>query len=134
MPYTDYSCTQWPNNTQWQRAASSRISGWNQVSRDPSSMRSLLERGYPIIVGVQLDDSFYGQTSSYPYTWKSSYGYNRGGHAVLIVGYDSSRQAFIVQNSWGSSKHDNGYFYLSYNLVSQMSSSKLQLFTMSGLR
>ena len=26
-----------------------------------------------------------------------------GGHAVLAVGYDNSKQAVIVRNSWGNS-------------------------------
>jgi len=32
-----------------------------------------------------------------------------GGHAMLIVGYDSSTDAFIYKNSWGTSFGDNGY-------------------------
>ena len=37
-----------------------------------------------------------------------------GGHAVLIVGWDDRKQAFIVRNSWGSDWGMFGYFYMPY--------------------
>ena len=37
-----------------------------------------------------------------------------GGHAILFVGYDDSKQLFKFKNSWGTSWGDNGYGYLSY--------------------
>lgn len=38
-----------------------------------------------------------------------------GGHSMAIVGYDDTREVFIVRNSWGDTWCDNGYFYLSYD-------------------
>ncbi len=47
-------------------------------------------------------------------------------HAVAVVGWDDNYNAsnfkttppgngaFIIRNSWGTGRHDNGYFYLSY--------------------
>ena len=40
-----------------------------------------------------------------------------GGHAVLAVGYDDSKQVFIVRNSWGKEWGDNGYFYMPYAFI-----------------
>jgi len=37
-----------------------------------------------------------------------------GGHAIVCVGYDDTKQYWIMRNSWGSSWGDNGYFYLPY--------------------
>ena len=37
-----------------------------------------------------------------------------GGHAVMAVGYDDSKGAFIVRNSWGTDWGIKGYFYLPY--------------------
>jgi C1A family cysteine protease len=37
-----------------------------------------------------------------------------GGHAVMAVGYDDSKEALIVRNSWGTQWGINGYFYLPY--------------------
>lgn len=38
-----------------------------------------------------------------------------GGHAVAAVGWDDSRQSFIVRNSWGTDWGLNGFFYLPYD-------------------
>lgn len=38
-------------------------------------------------------------------------------HAVCIVGYNDNTQMFKVQNSWGTNGGDNGFFWVSYNLV-----------------
>ena len=40
-----------------------------------------------------------------------------GGHAVCIVGYDDTKQWFILRNSWGSQWGDGGYFYLPYEYI-----------------
>jgi C1A family cysteine protease len=37
-----------------------------------------------------------------------------GGHAIICVGYDDSKQVFIMLNSWGKSWGVNGSFYLPY--------------------
>jgi C1A family cysteine protease len=37
-----------------------------------------------------------------------------GGHAVTIVGYDDSRQSFLVRNSWGNNWVNEGYTWMSY--------------------
>ncbi|MCL2456201.1 MAG: lectin like domain-containing protein [Defluviitaleaceae bacterium] len=60
----------------------------------------------------------------------NSYFYNGGAaenHAVLIVGWDdnfsseffveprpSKNGAWLVKNSWGTNRHDNGFFWISY--------------------
>jgi C1A family cysteine protease len=37
-----------------------------------------------------------------------------GGHAVAAVGYDESRQRFILRNSWGTAWGQKGYFTMPY--------------------
>ena len=37
-----------------------------------------------------------------------------GGHAVVCVGYDDSRQAFIIRNSWGAGWGEAGYGFMPY--------------------
>jgi C1A family cysteine protease len=37
-----------------------------------------------------------------------------GGHAVCVIGYDDSKSAFLVRNSWGSRWGWNGNFWLPY--------------------
>jgi C1A family cysteine protease len=35
-----------------------------------------------------------------------------GGHCQIIVGWDASRKAFLVRNSWGKSFGDGGYWWI----------------------
>jgi C1A family cysteine protease len=37
-----------------------------------------------------------------------------GGHAVVAVGYDDSKQWFVVRNSWGTNWGLSGYFTMPY--------------------
>ena len=37
-----------------------------------------------------------------------------GGHAVMAVGYDDSKQQFIIRNSWGTGWGKKGYFRMPY--------------------
>ena len=37
-----------------------------------------------------------------------------GGHAVLAVGFDNAKQAFLVRNSWGKDWGLAGYFWMPY--------------------
>jgi len=40
-----------------------------------------------------------------------------GGHAVVIVGYDTATQRFIIRNSWGVSWGQSGYFTIPFEYV-----------------
>ena len=37
-----------------------------------------------------------------------------GGHAMTVVGYDDTKEHFIIRNSWGSNWGDEGYCYYDY--------------------
>ena len=43
-----------------------------------------------------------------------------GGHAVLAVGYDDTKQWLIVRNSWGTSWGVKGYFYMPYTVFNKL--------------
>ena len=60
-----------------------------------------------------------------------------GGHEATIIGWDDSKRAFLVLNSWGGdaklskgwgikppSASTNGYFYMSYNFATHMVTDK----------
>ena len=39
------------------------------------------------------------------------------GHAVLAVGYDSTRRYFRIRNSWGPESNDQGHFDMAYDYI-----------------
>jgi hypothetical protein len=63
----------------------------------------------PILVAFEVYTDFYYYTGGiYEYTW----GQYEGGHAVCIVGYDTTGPVdyWIVKNSWDSSWGEDGFF------------------------
>ena len=82
-------------------------------------VKAALEHSIPVIIGIVVYPSFESQ-----YTAETGIvmlpALNEkplGGHAILIVGFDDSKNAFIVRNSWGTDWGMEGYFYLPYNYV-----------------
>lgn len=118
MPYSPTNgCTLRPNNTQIQQAQVGKIASWGTVSNNVNNIKSFINNGYPVILGLQLDQMFYYQTSRYPFTYTQKDRNFVGNHAVAIIGYDDNRQVFKVQNSWGIFQQDKGFFYISYSLM-----------------
>lgn len=85
-----------------------------------------LNNGYPVIIGFNVYSSFEGATVArtgvmpYPNTTRERL---LGGHAVLLVGYDKTRQVYIVRNSWGPTWGDRGYFYMPFQVIQNTSMS-----------
>jgi len=89
----------------------------NQDARTQHLKLAILS-GYPIIFGFMVYDSFESEqvtnTGIMPmpnFDTESII----GGHAVCITGYDDSKNAFLVKNSWGRNWGINSYFYMPYD-------------------
>jgi C1A family cysteine protease len=84
-----------------------------------NQLKGCLASGYPFVFGFTVYDSFES-----PAVAKSSHAPMPapgeaviGGHAVMAVGFDDSKQWFIVRNSWGTTWGLKGYFTLPYAYV-----------------
>ncbi len=121
MPYTDSGCSTLPNASQKSQAAVGKLASWQTVAKTVTAVKDLINLGYPLLVAFDVNTNFKTQTFNAPYTYKSfnNAGYT-GGHVVTIVGYDDDKQRLILQNSWGTGRHDNGFFYVSYSFFPSM--------------
>jgi hypothetical protein len=81
-------------------------------------LEALVYQGYNIVIGtwVSWDDKDNDGILD-PVLDPSGNPIGRGGHAMVVVGYNRSDQYFIVKNSWNPGWGHNGYAYLHYNLV-----------------
>jgi C1A family cysteine protease len=79
--------------------------------------KSVLTDGYPFVFGFSVYQSFesdeVARSGIVPMPAQNES--VLGGHAVMAVGYNDSKNYFIVRNSWGSGWGDKGYFYLPYD-------------------
>jgi C1A family cysteine protease len=93
-----------------------RVVQYQRVLQNLNQMKGCLASGYPFVFGFTVYESF--ESPEVAKTGEVNMpGPNEqaiGGHAVVAVGYDDSRQRFIVRNSWGSTWGKAGYFTMPY--------------------
>ena len=90
-----------------------------RVLQNLVQMKACLVNKIPFVVGISVYESFesaeVAKTGIVPMPDPSER--LLGGHAVLAVGYDDSKQVFIMRNSWGTSWGQSGYFSLPYTYL-----------------
>lgn len=93
-----------------------RAVSYFRVQQSLSQMKGCLADGFPIVIGFSVYESIY-DASGNPVTvlpMPSGTDSQIGGHAVVVVGYDDSKQLFTIRNSWGPDVQDHGHFYMPY--------------------
>lgn len=105
-PYsaTDGSCTPCPG---WM-GKTVRVASWRAYSKaSKTTLQNALQAG-PLAVYMEVYSDLYNYRSGiYERTASSVY---KGGHGVLLVGYNDSEGYWICKNSWGASWGENGFF------------------------
>lgn len=124
MPYNELDYLTKPNNTQKNKAKNYRIDFWRRVNiYDQKEIKAQINAGFPVIIGAMVDREFSDRgknLSAQDYIWSNVGGNQQGGHAMLVVGFDDSKGAFKVLNSWGRDWGRDGYCWITYNLFPQV--------------
>ena len=80
----------------------------------------------PLATWFDVWHDFDGWHAGPPYVKSSDpSNYRRGGHFMLVVGYDDALGAWIVKNSWGTGYGDHGYYLIGYGQAGIDSGAKL---------
>ncbi|MDB6143316.1 MAG: peptidase [Pseudomonas sp.] len=92
---------------------------YQRVAQNLNQMKGCLFAGFPFVFGFTVYDSFEGaqvaKTGVVPMPAPSEK--VLGGHCVVAVGYDDSKQSFIVRNSWGTTWGLQGYCTMPYSYL-----------------
>jgi C1A family cysteine protease len=119
LPIEEYAfdggwCGRLPTPAELQRAAKYRIKSWSRFdATNLESVKAQLTRGAPVIFDIR--NSIELKTLEGDKIFDLSGVPNGNGHAIVAVGYDDTRNAFRIQNSWGRKWADGGYGWMSYN-------------------
>jgi len=120
-PYVITKFTQKPPAKAYKDALADRAVSYQSLIADLNQMKGCLASGYPFVFGFTVYESFESAAvkktghAPMPATGERAI----GGHAVMAVGYDDSRQLFLVRNSWGHEWGISGYFTLPYTYLVQ---------------
>jgi len=77
-------------------------------SIDVYTMKRLLCNNHALLFNYNYDDNYYNAPNDPNYVWRTSSGTFNGSpglsasHASAIIGYDDSKNAWLIQNSWGT--------------------------------
>ena len=92
---------------------------YNSIKQDINQLKSCLAEGYPFAVGITVYDGLESDESAKTgiVNLPTAKENNLGGHFVVCVGYDDSKQVWIMRNSWGTGWGISGYFTLPYSYL-----------------
>jgi C1A family cysteine protease len=141
MPYTAGQYTSWPSENAYKEAINYRVDSstvtWVDTTQAGAltAIKQWLDQGNIGFAGIEVYHNFdYISSYNYNYCLADVSGTDRGGHATTIIGYDDSRVtndgtgAFRCVNSWGAGWGEAGYYWLSYQAVTDPSNKIFQGF------
>ncbi len=116
-PYSDKSCDDGSTVEDPHRY---QVGGWVRITPfSRSEVKSTLSLGVPVAIGLQVPVNFrswHGKGANRVFkSCRSVDGKALGGHAMVIVGYDDTRNAYRIMNSWGTDWGDNGFMWWDYD-------------------
>lgn len=114
-PYDTAKFAVKPPPVAYQQAQNMEITNYYRLNAS-QEMKHTLSLGYPFVFGFAVYESFESPTVTKTGLVPLPQSGERvvGGHAVMAVGYDNTKNYFIVRNSWGTGWGDKGYFFMPY--------------------
>ncbi|MBK7206777.1 MAG: C1 family peptidase [Elusimicrobia bacterium] len=121
-PYVIKKFTIKPPKPCYTKALNHQVVSYRRISHSLKQMQGCLASGYPFVFGFSVYESFESEevakTGVVPMPQKEES--MIGGHAVLAVGYDNAKKAFIVRNSWGPGWGDKGHCHMPYDYLTNV--------------
>lgn len=119
-PYVAANLAVAPPQPCYAEALANKAIRYSRISGNLQDLKGCLAEGYPFVFGMSIYTNFFtpqvAKTGIGPMPGPSDA--LKGGHAVTAVGYDDSKQTFLIRNSCGTGWGMRGYFTLPYAFMS----------------
>lgn len=117
FPYSDQSCSALPDASTKQIAREFAVADWRRVNHlDEMEIKTQIASGFPVLIGMIVDSEFMGLGDN---IYDAIGTQDKGGHAMVVVGYDDGIEAYKVINSWGTDWGRDGFGWISYTAFSK---------------
>jgi hypothetical protein len=119
MPYVSGQYKTQPTAAALADALHYKLTSYGYIApTDLTTMKTQLAAGLPIVLAIKVYYNFFLLGPNQVYS--SISGAYQGGHAVTIVGYDDTKQAVEIINSWGTFWGTAGYGWIGYTALKQI--------------
>lgn len=114
MPYDDKNFKQQPPSVLKEIAKGFRILDYRTLNEtNVSEIKSVLATGEPVVLVVEMFENFLMMGIQSPdAVYREKKGKSMGYHAIVGVGYDNSKKAIKILNSWGPLWGEKGYGWI----------------------
>ncbi|MET3126527.1 hypothetical protein ABID42_001629 [Arcicella rosea] len=107
-----------------EEAAANKIEGYTTLFDIPSTASveekilsiktALVESQNAVLIGMWIPNSFFQAKEVWKAAPAETIKNAVGGHAMAVIGYDDTKNAFLIVNSWGNKWANNGFVWASY--------------------
>lgn len=115
LPYDENNDVFIPTSLQFANASLYKAVNGEKIS-DIGAMKEKLKNGVGVVLSIVLYEDFNDISQSNP-IYDTISGEIFGNHAICLIGYDDSVNAFKFINSYGTDWGLDGYGWISYDLV-----------------
>ena len=119
-------CTQLPN----------LVTNFHTINNDPNQMKTSLYNDGPSYWRYDFYSDFntFWNGAAPGTVYRNTGGSRQGGHAVLLIGWDDAKRAYLCKNSWGPTGGPNGdgTFWIAYTGHTNNLGFQMANFTLSG--
>jgi hypothetical protein len=115
MPYSSSNgCTPYETEAQKAIALDYKIAGFFKMYvTDTAAIKGMVRLNKPVIINILTSYAF--NWAVYDFTWNEPGSAFVTPHCVVICGYDDSRNAYRIFNSWGDKWAGGGYAWMDYD-------------------
>jgi C1A family cysteine protease len=103
----------------YKTAKKNEVQQYLAINHSLDDIKQCLAQGFPVVFGFTVYESFMSdavaKTGIMPMPNLNET--PEGGHAIMSAGYDDSKKALIIRNSWGTDWGLQGYFYMPFDYI-----------------